>query len=88
MLTRLPPPAKQLLWRQTVSPCHCGHGAAGIALGDNLSLLLSRPGAPPPRSGKHLEPLYRLALRFVQKLSVRHVSNPLDSAIRHSPINS
>jgi hypothetical protein len=30
---------------------------------------------------------HRLRLRFVQKLSVRHVSIPLDSAGRHSLIS-
>jgi hypothetical protein len=49
---------------------------------------LRRPAAPPAGSGKHFQPPHRLRFRFVQKLSVRHVSNPLDSAGRQSPISA
>ena len=33
----------------------------------------------PTRAGEHLQPTHRLRIGFGQKLSVRHVSNPLDS---------
>jgi hypothetical protein len=39
--------------------------------------LLRRPRAPSARSGEDLKPSNRLTLRLAQKLSVRHVSNPL-----------
>jgi hypothetical protein len=39
--------------------------------------LLRRPRAPSARSGDDLKPTNRLTLRLVQRLSVRHVSNPL-----------
>ena len=48
-----------------------------IALCENRRLLLRRPRAPSARSGEDLKPSNRLTLRLVQKLSVRHVSNPL-----------
>src|SRR5215471_9826338 len=54
--------------------------AALIALGDDPCLLLRAPGAAPSGAGKHLQPAHRLQLGFGQKLSVRHVSNPLDSS--------
>ena len=88
MPERLPPPTEKLLRRQPVSVRDRGYSlAVDVALGDNLCLLLRRPGAASSRSGEHLQPAHRLGLRFVQKLSVRHVSNPLDSAIGQSPIN-
>ena len=34
---------------------------------------------PTTGAGKQLQPTHRLRLGFGQKLSVRHVSNPLDS---------
>jgi hypothetical protein len=54
--------------------------AALIALGENLSLLLYGPSPAAASARKYLEPARRFRLRFVQKLSVRHVPNPLDSA--------
>ena len=36
-------------------------------------------GAAPTGPSKHFQPPNRLRLRFGQKLSVRHVSNPRDS---------
>src|SRR6516165_5361845 len=51
--------------------------STSIALGDDLSLLLTSPGAAPTASSKHFQPPQRL--RFKQKLSVRHVSNRLKS---------
>jgi hypothetical protein len=53
--------------------------AALVALGDDPLLLLCAPGAPPAGSRKYFQPANRLRLGFVQKLSVRHVSSPLDS---------
>jgi hypothetical protein len=71
-----------------VSACNRGDALTiDVALGDNLRLLHRRPGAAPSRSGEHLQPAHRLRLGFVQKLSVRHVSNPLDSEVGQSPIN-
>jgi hypothetical protein len=66
MPTRLPSTSEQLL---RLSP---ERRAIGVALGDNLRTL-QRPGAAPYRPGKHFGPVHRLRLRFVQKLSVRHV---------------
>src|SRR5579863_5722598 len=54
--------------------------AALIAFGENLRLLFRGPRPASPGARKYLQPAYRLWLGFVQKLSVRHVSNPLDSA--------
>src|SRR6202011_6253532 len=54
--------------------------AALIALGNNPRLLLRTPRPPPTGPGKHLQPPNGVRLRFGQKLSVRHVSNPLDAA--------
>jgi hypothetical protein len=89
MPARLPPPTEQLLRRQPVSARNRGdYLTIDVALGDNLRLLLRRPGAAPSRSGEHLQPAYRLRLGFVQKLSVRHVSRPLDSAVGHSQITT
>jgi hypothetical protein len=66
--------------------------AALIALGDNLRLLLRAPTAAAPAPGKYLQPMnrFKLRLRLKQKLSVRHMSNPLDSGFRvgQSPISS
>jgi hypothetical protein len=62
--------------------------AALVAFGEDLGLLLRRPGAAPTGPRKYFQTAHRLRLRFVQKLCVRHVSNPLDSAGRHSPISS
>jgi hypothetical protein len=75
---RIAPPAEQLLRRQTISPCDSRDFVpALIALCENRRLLLRRPRAPSARSGEDLKPSNRLTLRLVQKLSVRHVSNPL-----------
>src|ERR1700749_566557 len=61
-----------------MSPCDCRDFLpALIALSENPPLLLRRPRPPSARSGEDLKPTNRLSLRFVQKLSVRHVSNPL-----------
>ncbi len=62
--------------------------AALIALGDDLRLLRRGPGAAPSAPGKHFQPAHRLGARLGQKLSVRHVSNPLDSAVGRSPIRA
>ena len=78
---RLAPPAEQLLRRQSVSSRDSRHlFAATIAFGDDLRLLRRRPRTASPGAGKYLQPAHRLHLGFVQKLSVRHVSSPLDSA--------
>jgi len=53
--------------------------AALITLGENLRLLLRTPSATSTRAREHLKPTNRLSLRFVQKLSVRHVSNSLST---------
>ena len=59
----------------------CRHRfAALIALGNDLRLLLRSPSSPPAGFGKHLRPLNRFRLGFGRKLSVRHVSNPLNAA--------
>ena len=85
---RVPAPPEQLLRSQPVPPRNRRHLlAALIALGEDPRLLLRGPGAAPTGPGKHFQPAHRLRLRLVQKLSVRHVSNPLDSAGRHSPIS-
>ena len=62
--------------------------AALVALGEDLTLLLCGPGAAPNGSGKHFQPAHRLRLRLLQKLSVRHVPNPLDSVVEYPPISS
>ena len=86
--SRLAPPAEQLLRRQPVTPRDSRDLlAALIAFGENLRLLLRRPRTASAGAGKYLQPAHRLRLRFVQKLSVRHVSNPLefsDADIRRS----
>lgn len=51
-----------------------------LTLGENPRFLLGRPRPPSARSGENLKPTKRLPLRFVQKLSVRHVSNTKGSA--------
>lgn len=85
----LPAPAKQLLRREPVPTGNRRHRlATPAALGNDLRLLLRCPSAPPAGPREHLQPPHRLALRlgFVQKLSIRHVSNPLDVRGRHSLI--
>ncbi len=49
--------------------------------GEKVSAVARRHGPHPASTGagKHLQPTHRLRLGFGQKLSVRHVSNPLDS---------
>ena len=76
--SRVTAPAKQLLRRQPVSPRNRRHVVAAlVTLGENPRLLLRRPRPTAARSREHLESTNRLfALRFVQKLCVRHVSNP------------
>ena len=54
--------------------------AALIAFGEDLRLLRRRPRPASTRPGEHFQPTNRFRLRFGQKLSVRHVSSPLDSA--------
>ena len=44
----------------------------------DLRLLLRSPSTAAAGASKYLKPAHWLRLRFVQKLSVRHVSNPLD----------
>jgi hypothetical protein len=96
---RLPPaaarptPAEQLLRRQPVPARNRRHRlAVRKALRDYLRPLISRPTAAPSRPGEDFHPAHRrrlLRLRFVQKLCVRHVSNPLASARRRpSPIKA
>jgi hypothetical protein len=47
-----------------------------------------RPGAAPAGSGEYLEPMHRLGLGFVRKLSVRHVSDRQDRLMTgQSPIS-
>ena len=55
-----------------------------VALCENPRLLLRRPSPPSARSGEDLKPTNRLPLRFVQKLSVRHVSNSLSTQRRQT----
>src|SRR6185437_15064342 len=75
---RIAPPAEQLLRGQSMSTCDCRDLVPTfIALCENPRLLLRRPDAPSARSGEDLKPTNGLTLRLVQKLSVRHVSNPL-----------
>ena len=77
---RLAPPAKELLRRQPVAPRDSGNLLpALVAFGEDLRLLRRGPRPASTGAGKHLQPTHRLRLGFGQKLSVRHVSNPLDS---------
>lgn len=73
---------RTMLWRQTAPASHQGYSLAiGTILGDHLRLLLCTPGAAAlSRPDKNLK------LGLVQKLSVRHGSNLLDSAVGQSPI--
>jgi hypothetical protein len=81
---RLASPTKQLLRRQPVSPRDSRYlFATLIALGEKLRLLLACPRTASARASKHFQPAYRLKLGFGRKLSVRHVSNPLDSPGRN-----
>src|ERR1700688_1015458 len=58
----LPPPAKQLLRRQSVSPRHAGNRvAAGLDLGDPPRLVLVAPSPPASRTGENLQPASRLS---------------------------
>jgi hypothetical protein len=70
-------------------PRHRRHVVATlITLGENPRLLLRTPSTTPTRAREHLKSTNRLSLRFVQKLSVRHVSNPLPNQAtsdNHSP---
>ena len=67
-------PAEQLLRRQPMPPRDSRHFVpALVTLGENPRFLLGRPRPPSARSGEDLKPTKRLPLRFVQKLSVRHV---------------
>src|ERR1700677_1809686 len=55
-----------------------------VTLGENPRFLFGRPRPPSARSGEDLKPTTRLPLRFVQKLSVRHVSNSLSTQRRQT----
>ena len=93
LLPRCPTPAEQLLRRQPVPARNRRHRlAVRKALRDYLRPLISRPTAAPSRPGEDFHPAHRrrlLRLRFVQKLCVRHVSNPPASARRRpSPIKA
>ena len=78
---RIAPPTKELLRRQPVAARdNRDRLAALVAFGEDLRLLRRRPRPASTEAGKHLQPTNRFRLRFGQKLSVRHVSNPLDSA--------
>jgi hypothetical protein len=58
----LPPPAKQLLRRQSVSPRHAGNRvAATLDLGDDPRLVLVAPAPPASRTGENLQPACRLS---------------------------
>src|SRR6202030_4315639 len=60
----LPPPAKQLLRRQSVSPRHAGNRvAAALDLGDHPRLVLVAPGPPASRTSENLQPASRLSDR-------------------------
>jgi hypothetical protein len=78
-------PAEQLLRRQPMPPRHSRHFVpALVTLGENPRFLFGRPRPPSARSGEDLKPTKRLPLRFVQKLSVRHVSNSLSTQRRQT----
>jgi hypothetical protein len=82
---RITTPAEQLLRRQPMAARHTRHViAALVALGKNPRLVLRRPCPPSAGARKHLKPTNRLSLRFVQKLSVRHVPNPLSTQRRQT----
>src|SRR6202161_2312997 len=58
----LPPPAKQLLRRQSVSPRHARNRvAAALDLGDHPRLVLVAPSPPASRTGENLQPASRLS---------------------------
>ncbi len=77
---RLAPPAKELLRRKPVAPRDSGNLLpALIAFREDLRLVRRGPRPASTGAGKQLKPTHRLRLGFGQKLSVRHVSNPLDS---------
>jgi hypothetical protein len=84
---RRPTPAEQLLRRQPVTARNGRYRVTtNMALGNDPRLLLRSPRPAPSRSGKYFHPVHRRRLRLVQKLSVRHVSNPLrfsGRTIRH-----
>jgi hypothetical protein len=87
-LSRFAPPTEQLLRCQTVSSCDGRELLAALtALSENLRLLLRRPRPASAGSSKYFQPPHQLQLRFVQKLSVRHVSNSPIQRVRYSPIN-
>src|ERR1700684_2709138 len=78
-------PAEQLLRSQPMPPRDSRHFApALVTLGENPRFLFGRPRPPSARSGEDLKPTTRLPLRFVQKLSVRHVSNSLSTQRRQT----
>jgi hypothetical protein len=78
-------PAEQLLRRQPMPPRDSRHFVpALVTLGENPRFLFGRPRPPSARSGEDLKPTKRLPLRFVQKLSVRHVSNSLSTQRRQT----
>src|ERR1700677_4132541 len=68
-----------------MSPCDSRDFVpALVTLGENPRFLFGRPRPPSARSGEDLKPTKRLPLRFVQKLSVRHVSNSLSTQRRQT----
>ena len=78
-------PAEQRLRRQPMPPRDSRHFVpALVTLGENPRFLFGRPRPPSARSGEDLKPTKRLPLRFVQKLSVRHVSNSLSTQRRQT----
>ena len=81
---------KELLRRQPLAPRDSGNLLpALVAFGKDLRPLRRGPRSASQGAGKHLKPTHRLRLGSEQKLSVRHVSNPLDSEglkVRHSRI--
>src|ERR1700689_3610271 len=84
----LPPPAKQLLRRQSVSPRHARNRvAAALDLGDHPRLVLVAPSPPASRTGENLQPASRLlviALSTVSILSLTVKAQAADSQIRTS----
>ena len=77
---RFASPTKELLRRQPAAPRDGGNLLpARVAFGEDLPLLSRGPRPAPTGAGKHLQPTHRFRIGFGQKLSVRHVSNPLDS---------
>ena len=80
-MPHMPAPGEQLLGRQSVPPRYCGDRvAARVAFCDDPLLLLRVPRTTAAGSRENLKSPHRLRVRLGQKLSVGHVSNPLDPA--------